>query len=317
MLKDMVRSAGRRAGVDIFRASTEPFRWSHTVHDYYPIVPTARWSPGTLPHGRLSAVLAQQTAAYESFLDVLEAQADLLHAVPHAASADDPCMPHWNNTWFTALDAAALMAMLAWKRPAHYLEIGSGTSTCFTRYTVEALKLPTRLTSIDPMPRLHIDRICDAIVRKPLEACDLKVFDELRAGDILFFDGSHRVFTNSDVAVFFFEVLPRLRPGVMVHIHDIFIPDDYPVAWNHRLYNEQYLLAAMLLCGQPPFRVSLPVTYVCRDADLGARVQRIFAARGSRPAIPFLYPNDARAPGASFWLEMTGPADGSSAIAGS
>ena len=75
------------------------------------------------------------------------------------------------------------MAMLAWKRPAHYLEIGSGTSTCFTRYTVEALKLPTRLTSIDPMPRLHIDRICDAIVRKPLEACDLKVFDELRAGE--------------------------------------------------------------------------------------------------------------------------------------
>lgn len=307
MLKDFVRSAGRRAGIDIFRASTEPFRWSHTVHDYYPVVPTARWSPGSLPHGRLSAVLAQETAAYTGFLDVLEAHADLLHGVPHEVSDADPRMPHWNNTWFTALDAAALMTMLAWKRPARYLEIGSGTSTRFARYAVDALHLPTRLTSIDPMPRLDIDTLCDATVRRPLEACDLSVFDTLQAGDILFFDGSHRVFTNSDVTVFFFEVLPRLQPGVMVHIHDIFIPDDYPIAWNHRLYNEQYLLAAMLLCGQPPFRVSLPVTYVCKDPTLGARVKRIFAARGEGSDIPFLYPNDAKVPGASFWLEIDGP----------
>ena len=315
MLKDIVRSAGRRAGVDIFRASTEPFRWSHTVHDYYPVVPTARWNAGSLPHQRLSAVLAEQTANYERFLDVLEAEAALLHAIPHEANPGDTSGPHWNNTWFTALDAAALVTMLAWKRPARYLEIGSGTSTRFTRYTVDALQLPTHLTSIDPMPRLDIDRLCDATVRKPLEACDLAVFDELQAGDILFFDGSHRVFTNSDVTVFFFEVLPRLRPGVMVHIHDIFIPDDYPTAWNHRLYNEQYLLAAMLMCGQPPFRVSLPVTYVCKDPAMGARVQRVFAGRDQGADIPFLYPNDAKVPGASFWLEITGPAGVTTAIA--
>jgi hypothetical protein len=308
MLKNLVRSAGRRAGIDIFRASAEPFRWSHTVHDYHPIAPVARWKPGTLPHERLSAVLAEQTSTYERVLDILEAHAGLLHAVPYEGSATEPFRPHWNNTWFTALDAAALMAMLAWKRPARYLEIGSGTSTCFTRYTVEALQLPTRLTSIDPTPRRHIDAICDRTVRKPLEACDLAVFDELQAGDILFFDGSHRAFTNSDVTVFFFEVLPRLNPGVMVHIHDIFIPDDYPIAWNHRLYNEQYLLAAMLLCGKPPFRVTLPVSYVCKDPALSARVRRIFAARGRGPDIPFLYPNDANAPGASFWLEIIDPA---------
>ncbi|MDP4023178.1 class I SAM-dependent methyltransferase [Methylobacterium sp. NEAU 140] len=309
MLKDLVQSAGRRAGVDIFRASSEPFRWSHTVHDYYPVVPSARWQPGTLPHGRLSAVLAREHAAYERFLDLLDAHADLLHAVPHEAGVADAKTPYWNNTWFTALDAAALVTMLAWKRPARYLEIGSGTSTRFARYAVDALHLPTQLTSIDPMPRLAIDALCDWTVRSPLEACDLKVFDELRAGDILFFDGSHRAFTNSDVTVFFFEVLPRLRPGVMVHIHDIFIPDDYPAAWNHRLYNEQYLLAAMLLCGAPPFRVSLPVTYVCKHAAYGARVRRAFAARGRRPDIPFLYPNDAGAPGASFWIETAVPGD--------
>lgn len=306
MLRNFVRSAGRRAGVDIFRASTEPFRWSHTVHDYYPIVPAARWSPGSAPHGQLSAILARETEAYERFLTVLEAHAELLHSVPHEADIAKPVIPCWNNTWFTALDAAALMAMLAWKRPARYLEIGSGTSTCFVRHTIEALQLSTQLTSIDPMPRLHIDALCDRTVRSPLEACDLTVFDELQADDILFFDGSHRVFTNSDVMVFFFEVLPRLRPGVMVHIHDIFIPDDYPAAWNHRLYNEQYLLAAMLLCGAPPFRVSLPVTYICKDRILSERVRRVFAARGRGADIPFFYPNDTKAPGASFWLVTTG-----------
>lgn len=306
MLKHIVRSAGRRAGIDIFRASREPFRWSHTVHDYYPVVPTARWQPGSLPHGRLRAALARESAAYDRFLDALEASAGLLHAVPHEASVAEPITPHWNNTWFTALDAAALVTMLAWKRPARYLEIGSGTSTCFARHAVDALKLPTTLTSIDPMPRRHIDTICDWVVRRPLESCDLKIFDELKAGDIVFFDGSHRAFTNSDVTVFFFEVMPRLAPGVIVHIHDIFIPDDYPTAWNHRLYNEQYLLAAMLMCGSPPFRVVLPVMYLCQDPAMSARVKRVFAARGPGPEIPFLYPNDSGTPGASFWFEMTG-----------
>ncbi|MCZ2982675.1 hypothetical protein NYY70_21085, partial [Acinetobacter baumannii] len=85
----------------------------------------------------------------------------------------DPVTPHWNNTWFTALDAAALMTMLAWKRPARYLEVGSGCSTCFARYTIDALNLPTTMTSIDPMPRREIDAICDRTLRTPLEGCDI------------------------------------------------------------------------------------------------------------------------------------------------
>lgn len=305
MLKDLVRSAGRRAGIDIFRASTDPFRWSHTVHDYYPVVPHPRWGARSLPHRRLRAVLDRARPAYEGFLATLEDHAALIHGIAHAPDPGDPNAPFWTNTWFTALDAAALVTMLAWKRPARYIEIGSGTSTCFARYAVDALSLPTAMTSIDPMPRRHIDRICDRVVRQPLEACDLAVFDELEAGDVLFFDGSHRAFANSDVVVFFFEILPRLRPGVMVHIHDIFIPDDYPTAWNHRLYNEQYLLAAMLMCAGPPFAVTAPIAYLCQDPGFGARVKRVFAAPGAGPDIPFLYPNDAGTPGASFWFETT------------
>ena len=81
MLKDIVRSAGRRAGLDIFRASTEPFRWSHTVHDYHPVVPSSRWTPGRAPHGQLRSVLARESVAYDAFLTALEAQADLLDAL--------------------------------------------------------------------------------------------------------------------------------------------------------------------------------------------------------------------------------------------
>lgn len=306
MLKDLVRSAGRRAGIDIFRASTDPFRWSHTVHDYYPVAPHPRWEAQSVPHRRLRAVLDRARPDCDTFVTALEDHAALIHGIAHAPDPADPNAPFWNNTWFTALDAAALVTVLAWKRPARYIEIGSGTSTCFARHAVDALGHATTLTSVDPMPRRHIDRLCDRVVRQPLEACDLAIFDALEAGDVLFFDGSHRAFANSDVVVFFFEILPRLKPGVLVHIHDIFIPDDYPTAWNHRLYNEQYLLAAMLMCGAPPFRVTAPVAYLCQDADFSARVRRVFAAPADGPDIPFLYPNDAGTPGSSFWLETTG-----------
>ncbi|MGU3538497.1 class I SAM-dependent methyltransferase [Methylobacterium sp. A54F] len=307
MLNSLIRRAGRQAGLDVFRASKDAFCWSHTVHDYYPVSPRPRWQPGSRPHAMLRAVLEAERPGYEAFLDDLAAHADLIHGVPHERPAGEPSSPCWNNTWFTALDGAALMTILGSRRPARYLEIGSGQSTCFARRTIDRLGLDTRIVSVDPMPRAEIDHICDRVVRAPLEACDLELFDTLEAGDVLFFDGSHRAFPNSDVTVFFFEVLPRLKPGVIVQIHDIFLPDDYPPEWNARLYNEQYLLAAMMLFGRPPFRVLAPVSYLCADEALGARVRAIFAGRDGRPPIPFHYANDTRKPGASFWFEMTGP----------
>jgi hypothetical protein len=148
-------------------------------------------------------------------------------------------------------------------------------------------------------------------VRRPLEKCDLALFDVLETGDFLFFDGSHRVLTNSDATVFFLEVLPRLKPGVLVHVHDVFLPADYPSDWSSSLYSEQYLLAAMLMCGAPPFRVVLPNHFVCMDAALGARVRKLFAAPDGGRAIPFKYPDAKMMPGVaagtSFWFETAAP----------
>jgi len=260
----------------------------------------SRWGHGAAPHPQLAAILERGRAEYGRHLDEIERHRDVLAAVGLEPDPADPLAPCWNNIWFTGLDAAALVAFLLARRPRNYLEIGSGNSTMFASRALRAAALPTVISSIDPRPRAEIDALCQRKIRAPLEDCNLAIFDELDAGDILFFDGSHRVFMNSDVTVFFLEILQRLKPGVLVHIHDIFLPADYPPDWNQSLFAEQYLLAAMLLCGAPPFRVIFPGYFVCSDAELGARARAILGGLGA----PVAYPNAAKTLPSSCWLEM-------------
>ena len=295
----LIKRIGGYVGLDIFPANSDDFRWSHTVDEYYPVTPAVRWHKGKTPHAQICRQLERNRVEYQTFLDILEGNASLIRGIALEPTKGDFDSPFWNNQWFSGFDAAALVNFIAWKKPTRYFEIGSGHSTRFVRYTIKALNLGTKITSIDPTPRQDIDRICDRVIRRPLESCDLAIFDQLAAGDVLFFDGSHRAFPNSDVVVFFFEVMPRLKPGVIVHIHDIFVPDDYPATWGHRLYNEQYLLAAMLLCEQPPFRVLAPLAFIGHDQALVAVAKRAFAAPVGSRDIPF-------AEGVSFWLEMKG-----------
>ena len=275
--------------------------WSEAVEDHYPIAPRPRWGYGQKPHERMTRMLERTRANYEASLDDLIAQREAIYAVPIEPNPAKPG-PYWHNIWFSCLDAASLVGFLLKRRPRRYVEIGSGHSTLFARHAIHFSELTTTITSIDPHPRAEIDAICDRVIRTPLEDTPLETFDELQQGDILFFDGSHRVFTNSDTTVLFFDILPRLRPGVLVHLHDIFLPSDYPAAWNRRLYSEQYLLGAMLVCALPPFRVILPNYFVCNDAPLSAKVRELFAGRPGAP-VPFLYDNGADIPGVSFWIE--------------
>jgi Methyltransferase domain len=303
-IKQAVQGIARVAGLDVFRArDDDPTRWSHTVYDYYPVVPRPRWRSGAQPHRKLTAVLDAMRQSYEQFLVNLEKNGDFLHKISkYDNTFDNSLSPVWDNHWFSALDAAALVTILLWKRPKTYIEVGSGNSTLFARYTIEKADLRCKMISIDPKPRRAINGICDRVIRAPLEETPLAIFDDLDAGDILFFDGSHRVFTNSDVTVFFFEVMPRLRPGVVTHIHDIYLPEDYPAEWNARFYSEQYLLAAMLMCDQPPFEVIAPNWFMCRDHDIGTRIRQIFRSPTGEADIPFSYPGKSTQFGTSFWL---------------
>lgn len=179
--------------------------------------------------------------------------------------------PRWNQIWFPPLDGMSAYAMVAGKRPKRLIEIGSGNSTKFFTRAKRDHGIDVHITSIDPRPREEIDALCDTVHRQGLEDVDLKVFDALEAGDVVFFDGSHRSFQNSDVTVFFIDVLPRLANGVIVGVHDIFWPDDYPKAWLERYYNEQFLLGAYMLAFGDKFPLVFSSSYAWKR--LGAEMK--------------------------------------------
>jgi hypothetical protein len=106
--------------------------------------------------------------------------------------------------------------------------------------------LTTRLTCIDPAPRADIAGLGAAHVPAVLAGADPTIFAELEAGDILFIDSSHIAMPGTDVDRLLLDVLPRLPAGVLVHFHDIMLPDAYPPGWAWRGYNEQLLVGALL-----------------------------------------------------------------------
>jgi hypothetical protein len=170
--------------------------------------------------------------------------------IPLHSSAE--LSPQWVNGWIPPFDAISIYALLAINNPRYYVEVGSGNTTMFAARSIQDNNLRTKIISIDPYPRVGIDALCDKVYRVPFENMDLSFFDTLSADDIFLLDNSHRSFPNSDVTVFFTEVLPKLPPGILYAMHDIFLPDDYPEQWSceqRRWYNEQYLLCAYLLGG--------------------------------------------------------------------
>jgi predicted O-methyltransferase YrrM len=187
----------------------------------------------------------RELPSMRAFVAEVQAFFGELSSIPHD-SVDD-VTPHWNNGYFSWTDAKLAYAMVRHLKPKRIVEIGSGNSTKFMRHAVRANGSGTEITSIDPAPRAEIDRICDRVLRTPLQKAPRETFDQLAAGDILFFDGSHLVFPGSDCVSFFLRILPRIAPGVVVHVHDIYLPFGYPEEFHERYYNEQYLLGAFLL----------------------------------------------------------------------
>ena len=118
------------------------------------------------------------------------------------------------------------------------------------------------------------------MIRAPLEAVDLGLLSRLRAGDMVFFDGSHRVFMNADTVAFFLDVLPRLPAGILVGVHDIRLPDDYPQEFAERWYSEQYLLGCWLLAGSPRVQPVFAGAYVSRYTSIGALLDPLWTSPG-------------------------------------
>jgi hypothetical protein len=250
------------------------------IDDFYPYSyqPQRRYGDDKPPHRRIEAILAAQAPRYASRLSEFVGFAPDFLNVGRDADASQPQAPHWRNIFFSGLDAIALYGMVAAQKPKVFCEVGSGNSTKFAALAKARHSPQTQIVSIDPAPRTEISQICDVLIPQPLQDCNLAAFEELQAGDILFLDGSHRVLQNSDVSLFFLEVLPLVKPGVFIHIHDIFWPWDYPVQWSKRMYSEQYLFGALLLFAPEKLEIVLPNFYISLRQDLSSILGELWAA---------------------------------------
>ncbi len=184
---------------------------------------------------------------------------------PHAAELTEVDV---TNDYFSGLDAIVYYSLIRHLKPRRVIEIGSGYSTRIAGQALARNADGATLTCIEPNPeRLNGHALNIELIQKRVEEIEVDFFSQLEANDILFIDSSHTVKFGSDVCYEFLDVLPVLRPGVWVHVHDIFFPHDYPVEWilKRRLaLNEQYLLEAFLSFNHE-FQVALANRWLTLD----------------------------------------------------
>ena len=160
---------------------------------------------------------------------------------------------YYYNPFFGCHDASVYFSMLLELRPKRVVEVGSGFSSRLLLDTTEQfLGGDTAITLIDPSSETFDSLLPTAHTRLlscPVQDAPVELFDELETNDILFVDSSHVGKTGSDVNYYLFQILPRLKPGVVIHIHDMFWPFEYLedwVLWEKRSWNEAYLVHAFL-----------------------------------------------------------------------
>jgi hypothetical protein len=164
---------------------------------------------------------------------------------------------YYDNDQFGPGDATIYAAMLLEHKPKRLLEVGSGfSSALLLDINAKFFGGAIASTFIEPYPdRLlsvlsEADKARTTLLREPVQNVPLSVYGDLEAGDVLFVDSTHVAKAGSDVNHIFFRVLPALKPGVIIHFHDIFHPFEYPREWffnGNRSWNELYLLRAFLM----------------------------------------------------------------------
>ena len=188
-------------------------------------------------------------------LALLEAMAQHYPALPFADKPTPKARYGYDNPSYSYADGVMLFTMIQHLKPRRIIEVGSGHSSCAILDAIEHLPgAGTQVTFVEPYAALlkslvrpgDLDR--HPLLEQGLQACPLSLFESLEANDILFIDSSHVAKLGSDVNYFIFEILPVIKPGVFVHIHDIFHPFEYPIQWygEGRAWNEAYVLRAFL-----------------------------------------------------------------------
>ncbi len=190
------------------------------------------------------------------------------------APTADPHQFHQNNNSFSYGCAAVLHSVIRTRRPRRVIEVGSGFSS---RVIAAALRMnaaqgaPARYTVIDPEPSPATAALpgITRLVQERVELTGPERFETLGPDDLLFIDSSHMVKLGSDVNFLFLDVLPRLGPGVLVHVHDICLPFEYPEVYFTNpafrvFWTEAYLLQAFLAFNSR-FEVLLGMAWLMSD----------------------------------------------------
>lgn len=169
------------------------------------------------------------------------------------AAMGEPPKPRWHQAWFTGLDGVSAYLMARRPGAARIIEVGSGHSTRFMAAGAAARQAAggasCQITCIDPKPRADLAGLPVTWNEAVLSPDHFALFAALEPGDIAFFDSSHLLWPGSDVDLILHRILPILKPGVIVHFHDIFLPDAYPPVWWWRGYTEQLGLAGWMMGG--------------------------------------------------------------------
>ncbi len=203
---------------------------------------------------------------------------------------------YWQNEMWNNADALVQYGLVRSRQPKRYIEIGCGWSSMLLRDALKKNEAVTEVTLIEPYPNPNIfPHLPNDWTRYPaiLQRAPIELFETLEAGDILFYDGSHCTKVGSDVNFFFFNVLPRIKPGVLIHIHDIFFPWVYPEPWIMELgqtWNEQFVLQAFLMHNNA-YRVFIANAFLGHHKS--EELKRLY--NGIQPHY-----------GCSFWMEKVG-----------
>jgi predicted O-methyltransferase YrrM len=231
-------------------------------------------------------------------LRMLEAFKTYYDQLPFAAQKRAGLRYFFDNPSYSYSDAIFLYCMIRHARPKRIVEVGSGYSSCLMLDTNDLhFESSIRLTFIEPNPQLLLSLIQPndlakiRIIPYPVQDVPVQEFEGLEANDILFVDSTHVSKVHSDVNRIFFDILPRLQQGVLIHFHDIFYPFEYPKEWIYegRAWSEAYLLRAFLQYNQS-FRIVIMNTFLERYYE------SLF-----REEMPLCLKN----PGGSIWVRKT------------
>ena len=261
----------------------------------YPVDMKPRYGHGLPPHKQLYDIIDAERNTYRALIDAALSNQNEIAEIQDSSKVTDSKLPGWNNGFLPGLDIIAIYTMISFYKPKRYVEVGSGNSTKVAFKVKQEQHNSLEITSIDPMPRAEIDQLADVVIRKPFEDIDYQKVLNLEAGDILFIDNSHRILPNSDSMVFYMEIFPQLDKGVIVHIHDIYLPYDYPQFMCDRFYTEQYGLAMYVMANPKRYKTIFPCYFVSEDEELAKQLEPIWNLDNLK---------EVERHGGSYWLQI-------------